>query len=74
MVSFEVRIGGESRKESHLNTVNGRLLLVHDDGVDIPTKNNRHGDLVFPLDRFAEIDNAATNTCKDPLFSIGAKG
>jgi hypothetical protein len=56
----------ENEWDAHLDTVNSRLLFIHNNGVDISTENDRHSDLVLPLNRLAEVNDTSTNTWKSP--------
>lgn len=46
----------------HLYAINGGPLFVHNDGINVTAKDDGDGGFVFPLSRFAQINQPATNT------------
>ena len=61
--------GNESRLPGTLvthvfDTVDGRLLLVNDYSIDISTEDDGYGCFVLSFGRFAEVYEAAADTCR----------
>lgn len=56
-----------TEERSYLDTVDGRLLLIHDHSIDVPAQDSRHREFVLALCRFAQIDDTATHAGEDPL-------
>jgi len=47
--------------EKYFDAIDGGTLLVYDDGVDVPSEDDRYGSLILALRRLAQVDHPTTH-------------
>lgn len=50
---------------TYVDALDGGLLVIDNDSVDVATENNADGRLVLGLRRLAEVDDSPMNTCRE---------
>lgn len=65
MLAHELRV-----KKIYLNTVDGRLALVHHDRINVLAKYDRYRYHILLLHRLAQVDDATMDTGKDASHGL----